>query len=132
MKTTILGTAVALLISTAAFAPAQAFAKDTVVVVRTAPPPPRHESVPHARRGYEWVPGYWNWTGHRHVWVRGHWERARHGYVYHRPEWTQDNGNWRMNRGGWQRGERADGRTDRDHDGVPNRDDARPNNPNRY
>jgi hypothetical protein len=131
MKTTIIGTAVALLISTAAFAPTQAFARDSVVVVRTAPPPPRNETVPHARRGYEWVPGYWNYTGHRYAWTRGHWERARNGYVYHRPEWTQDNGSWRMNRGGWQHGERADGRSDRDHDGVPNRDDARPNNPNR-
>lgn len=131
MKTTVLGTAVALLISTAAFAPVQAFARDSVVIVRNAPPPPRHESVPHARRGYEWAPGYWNWNGHRHVWVRGHWERARHGYVYHRPEWQQGDDGWRMNRGGWQRGERADGRSDRDHDGVPNRYDARPNNPNR-
>jgi hypothetical protein len=131
MKTTILGTAIALLIGTAALAPAQAFARDSVVVVRTAPPPPRHESVPQARRGYEWAPGYWNWTGHRHVWVRGHWERARSGYAYHRPEWQQGDDGWRLNRGGWQRGERADGRSDRDHDGVPNRYDARPNNPNR-
>lgn len=57
--------------------------------------------MPHARRGYEWVPGYRSWSG------------------------------------GWQRGERADGRSDRDHDhdhdhdSVPNRDDARPNDPNR-
>lgn len=132
MKTkTILATAAAVLIGAAAFAPVQAIARDKIVVVRTAPPPARHESVPHARRGYEWIPGYWNWTGRRHVWTRGHWERARRGYVYHRPEWVQDGERWHMNRGGWQRGERADGRSDRDHDGVPNRDDARPNNPNR-
>jgi hypothetical protein len=132
MKTkTILAAATAMLIGAAAFAPVQAIARDNVVVVRTAPPPPRHESVPHARRGYEWVPGYWNWTGRRHVWTSGHWERARAGYVYHRPEWVQDGERWHMNRGGWQRGERADGCSDRDHDGVPNRDDARPNNPNR-
>jgi hypothetical protein len=132
MKTkTILAAAAALLIGSAAFAPIQAFARDSVVVVRTAPPAPRHESVPQARRGYEWVPGYWNWNGRRHVWTRGHWERARRGYVYHQPEWRQDGDSWRMNRGGWQRGERADGRSDRDRDGVPNRYDARPNNPNR-
>jgi hypothetical protein len=131
MKTTILGTAVALLIGTAAFAPTQVFARDSVIVVHTAPPAPRHEAVPHARRGYEWVPGYWNWSGRRYVWSAGHLERVRAGYVYHRPEWQQGNDGWRMNRGGWQRGERADGRSDRDHDGVPNRDDARPNNPTR-
>lgn len=97
-----------------------------------APPAPRHESVPQARRGYEWVAGYWNWNGRRHVWTRGLWERVRKGYAYHRPEWQQGNNGWTLNRGGWQRGERADGRSDRDRDGVPNRADARPNNPNRY
>lgn len=130
MKTTIPGTAAALLIGCAAFAPVQAFARDSVIVVRAAPPPPRHESVPHARHGRQWVPGYWNWTGRRYVWTAGHFERVRRGYVCHRPEWRQGDDGWRMNRGGRQRGERADGR-DRDHDGVPNRDDARPNNPNR-
>ncbi|MES2758079.1 MAG: YXWGXW repeat-containing protein [Pseudomonadota bacterium] len=133
MKATILGTAVALLIGSAAFAPAQAqaYARDSVIVVRTAPPAPRHERVPQARRGHAWVPGYWNWTGRRHVWTAGHWERVRKGYVYQQPQWQQGDGGWRLQRGGWQRGERADGRSDRDRDGVPNRYDARPNNPNR-
>jgi hypothetical protein len=133
MKTkTILASAAALLIGTAAFVPVQAIARETVVVVRTAPPPLRHESVPQARRGYVWAPGYWNWNGRRYVWTRGHWERERRGYVYNRPQWRQDGDRWRMEPGGWQRGERADGRSDRDRDGVPNRDDARPNNPNRH
>ena len=123
MKTMILGTAAALLIGSTAFAPVQAIARDRVVVVREAPPAPRNEMVPHARRGYEWVPGYWNWTGHRYAWTRGHWERVRHGYVYHRPEWQQRDNGWYMDRGGWRRGERADGMSDRDRDGVPNRFD---------
>ncbi len=129
---TILATAAALLIGSAAFVPVQAVAQGNVVIVRTAPPPPRHESAPHARRGYVWVEGYWNWNGRRHVWTRGHWERARKGYAYHRPEWQQGDDGWRLNRGGWHRGERADGRSDRDRDGVPNRYDQRPNNPNRH
>jgi hypothetical protein len=129
MKLTILGTALALLIGSAAIAPMQAFARDTVVIVRQAPPAPRHEVAPRARHGHVWVPGYWSWTGNRYVWSRGHWERTRSGYVYHRPEWQQGDDGWRMNRGGWRRGDRD---RDRDHDGVPNRDDARPNNPNRY
>jgi hypothetical protein len=121
----ILCAAAAALISTAAFVPAQAFAKgDSVIVVRTAPPAPRHEAVPHARRGYEWAPGYWNWNGHRYTWVKGHWERARKGYAFHRPEWRQGDNGWELDRGGWRRG-------DRDGDGVPNRFDNRPNNPNR-
>jgi hypothetical protein len=129
----ILCTAAALVLSAAAFAPVEAMAaQDTFVVVRTAPPAPRHEFVPAARRGYEWAPGYWNWNGHRHVWVKGHWERARAGYVFHRPEWKQDEHGWRFERGGWQHGELAAARRDRDGDGVPNRFDRRPENPNRH
>jgi hypothetical protein len=128
----ILCAAAALVLSAAAFVPVQAMAQDTLVVVRTAPPAPRHEFVPAARHGYEWAPGYWNWNGHRHVWVKGHWERARAGYVFHRPEWKQDEHGWRLDRGGWQHGELAAGRGDRDRDGVPNRFDRRPDNPNRH
>jgi hypothetical protein len=58
------------------------------------------------------------------VWVRGHWERARAGYAWHRPEWRQGDRGWELDRGGWRHG-------DRDGDGVPNRFDHRPNNPNR-
>ena len=77
--------------------------------------------MPAARPGFVWSPGYWNWNGRRHVWVGGSWMRERPGYVYHRPEWVQRGERWQMRRGGW----------DRDGDGVPNRYDRRPNNPNR-
>jgi hypothetical protein len=106
-----------------ALAPA---ANADVVVVRVAPPPPRDEVVPPARDGYVWTPGYWRWNGHRHVWVSGKYVRARHGYHWREPVWAQvDHGRWRLERGRWERG-------DNDHDGVPNRLDEHPNNPNRY
>ena len=77
--------------------------------------PVRHEYHGGHRPGYVWVPGHREWNGYRQAWVPGHWERARghHGYGYgayaqHTPRW------------------------DRDGDGVPNRYDARPNNPYRY
>jgi hypothetical protein len=54
--------------------------------------------------------------------MRGHWERVRPGYVWHRPEWRQGDRGWEMERGGWRHGDR---------DGVPNRLDRRPDNPNR-
>ncbi|HEV7576174.1 MAG TPA: YXWGXW repeat-containing protein [Caldimonas sp.] len=92
--------------------------------VRVAPPPPRTEVVPAARAGYAWVPGYWDWRGHRHVWMSGHWERARRGYVYREPRWEQSGDRWRLNRGMWARG-------DRDGDGVPNAVDRHPDNPRR-
>jgi hypothetical protein len=95
-----------------------------VLVVRTAPPPPREEVIPAARHGYVWTPGYWNWNGHRYVWVQGRYQRERMGYRWHEPTWTEANGRWRMERGGWHRG-------DRDGDGVPNRYDRQPDNPER-
>lgn len=133
----ILSTAAAILLSTAAFMPAQAHARTSVhIALGNAPPPARYEVVPVSRRGYEWAPGYWNWNGRRHVWTAGHWQRARAGHHYQRPEWRRVNH-------GWQRGARPgadrdrDGipnRRDRDRDGdrVPNRYDDRPNNPRRH
>lgn len=102
-------------------APAMA---DTVII-RQAPPPPRSEPIPQARRGYVWAPGHWEYRHGRYVWQRGTWLRERHGYAYNAPNWVERDGRWVMERGGWRRG-------DRDGDGVPNRVDARPNNPNRY
>ena len=89
----------------------------------TVPPPAaRQEAVPAARRGYLWVPGYWNDRGHRHVWRTGQWQRNRNGYTYVQPSWAQHDNGWHLKRGGWQRG-------DRNHDGVPNNRDRAPNNP---
>ena len=94
------------------------------VYFKSAPPPARVEVVPAARRGYVWVPGYWNARGNRHVWHRGHWERSRAGYSYIQPNWVQRDDRWQFNRGRWNRG-------DRDGDGVRNNRDRAPNNPNR-
>jgi len=144
----ILLTVAAAVISTATLAPVQAQAqtRTEVIVVHKAPPALRAERVPAARRGFEWVPGYWDWNGRRYTWVAGHYEKVRAGYVYARPEWRRDRNGWILERGGWQHGDRVarhggdrdrDGvpnrmDRDRDNDGVPNRVDNRPNNPNRY
>ncbi|MDB5749019.1 MAG: hypothetical protein JWP72_3867 [Massilia sp.] len=143
----ILLTAAAVLIGTAAFTPVQALAQNRteVIVVHKAPPALRTERIPAARRGFEWVPGYWNWNGRRYTWVAGHHERVRPGYVYARPEWRRDRNGWVLERGGWRSGQLARDRDgdgipnrverayrDRDRDGIPNGADQRPNNPNRY
>ena len=94
------------------------------VYVNTAPPPPREERVREARRGYVWAPGYWNWNGRRHVWVAGHWVRERPGYAWRPHEWVERDGRWRLERGRWDR-------RDSDRDGVPNRRDRYPYDPNR-
>jgi hypothetical protein len=71
------------------------------VYVRVAPPAPRYEPVPVVRQGWEWAPGYWNWSGHRYVWVRGHKVRA-HGHGHWVPDrWVEDNGRWRREHGHW-------------------------------
>ena len=94
------------------------------IIVQTAPPPPRMERVPPPRAGQVWAPGHWDWRGNRHVWVGGHWIRARRGQRWEQDRWIERNGHWEMERGHWARG-------DRDGDGVPNRFDSHPNNPNR-
>jgi hypothetical protein len=130
---------------------APAMAATEIIVVRKAPPAPRHEVVPAARHGYVWAPGYWNWNGHRYAWVKGKYVKARAGYHWSAPSWQERDGRWQFNRGAWQRGDRdRDGvpnrfdrdrdndgvpnryDRDRDNDGVPNRHDDRPDNPRRH
>jgi YXWGXW repeat-containing protein len=94
------------------------------IYLNSAPPEVRYESVPAARRGYIWSPGYWNVKNKRHVWQAGYWQRERKGYHYIQPAWTQRDNRWQLERGRWNRG-------DRDGDGVPNRLDRAPDNPRR-
>ena len=104
------------------------------VYANVAPPPLRAEVVPAPRRGYVWVPGYWEWPGHRHLWMQGYWVKARPGYHYREPRWVEHGGRWNMQPGGWDRdGDGIPNRRDRDRDGdgVPNRYDQRPDNPYR-
>lgn len=96
------------------------------VNVRIGPPPPHAEVVPAPRHGYVWAPGYWDMRNRSYVWVQGSWVRARPGYVYAGPQWREHGGRWYREPARWERGYR-----DRDHDGVPNRFDRRPNDPYR-
>jgi YXWGXW repeat-containing protein len=90
--------------------------------VNIAPPAPRYEVVPAPRIGFVWVPGYWDWRGHRHVWIVGHYARHRPGYYYAPARYVEHEGRWRYYAPGWRPG-------DRDGDGVPNRFDRAPDNP---
>ena len=97
-----------------------------VILVQKAPPEPRSERIPAARRGYIWDAGHWEWRRNQHVWVAGKWLRDRKGYVYNPPSWRERDGRWEMQRSAWVRGNR-----DNDGDGGRIRNDARTNNPNR-
>jgi hypothetical protein len=91
-----------LAISSAALAPVPALAQvDVSLVIGNAPPPPRFESIPQARPGYVWVPGYWNWNGRRHIWTSGHWEPERMGYQYRPSTWVREADGWRLEPGAW-------------------------------
>ena len=105
------------------WAPVPSFAAVSVWV-HQAPPELRVEPAPQPRRGYQWVPGYWDWNGRHHVWKSGSWVHERHGYAYAAPTWVETKGKWHLQRGRW-------AKHDRDGDGVPNGQDRHPDNPNR-
>jgi len=75
----------------------------TVVEVEIAPPDLRVEPVPEPRRGYVWVPGYWEWRNRHHVWISGRWLRERKGYHWVPDGWVEHNGRWHREYGRWER-----------------------------
>ena len=99
------------------------------IVLQNGPPQPVYEVVPAARPGYVWAPGHHQWRNNQYVWTTGQWYRERPGYNFQGAQWVQRNGRWVMTGNDWQR---RGPNGDRDGDGVPNRRDRAPNNPNRY
>ena len=105
------------------------------IIIREAPPPMREERMPeHHRHGMEWAPGHWAWRHGQYVWMEGHWMRERRGHHWVAERWERRGDRWVMMPGHWERGHEmgGPGLRDRDHDGVPNRFDEFPNNPNRH
>lgn len=88
-------------------------------IAHYAPPALRHEYVPHARRGFVWVPGYWDFSGYEYFWVDGYFAVEQRGYSFHQQRWEQRGNSWFLQPARW----------DRDGDGVPNYRDSQPNNP---
>ena len=92
-----------LLAAGAAAAPAFAQISFNIVI---APPALQYEAVPVIAPGYVWAPGYWAWSGDRHIWVRGRtivhrvgyrwepdrWEQRDHAYYRHPGRWDRDPG----------------------------------------
>jgi hypothetical protein len=74
-----------------------------VIDVDVAPPPVQVETVPGARVGFVWAPGYWRWDGGRHVWVGGRWMHERRGYHWVSETWVQAGPHWHFQRGHWER-----------------------------
>ena len=111
------------------------------VVVQGPPPAPIYEAAPSSREGYIWAPGHYVWEGGRYRWRGGEWMPSREGYAWQAAHWEQrSDGSWYLVGGTWVRSDTYaaydDGRRgpfgDRDGDGVINRDDRFPRNPNRW
>ncbi len=71
------------------------------IYVDTPPPPPRSETVPPARTGFVWAPGYWSWDGNQHVWVEGRWLETRVNAKWEPEHWEQVDGRWHFVPGQW-------------------------------
>ena len=67
-----------------------------------APPAPQYELVPNIAPGYVWAPGYWGWTGERHVWVRGRSIMQREGYRWAPDRWDQRSYSYYRTAGHWE------------------------------
>ena len=75
--------------------------------VPQAPPKPAEESMPTAREGYVWAPGYWDWRESKYAWSKGHWVKARPGYRYVAPRWEENQGRWNLYSENWVKDEDA-------------------------
>ncbi len=75
-----------------------------VFEVTQAPPPPQPETrgAPPGP-GQEWIPGFWGWSGSRHVWNPGHWTAPpQPGMSWHEPKWENRRGKWVFEEGKWE------------------------------
>ena len=88
-----------LVLAASAFA-APAYAQISVSI-NLAPPPPQYEVVPTIPPGYVWAPGYWGWTGERHVWIRGRPILQREGYRWEPDRWEQRDRTYYRAEGRW-------------------------------
>ena len=84
----------------AAFTAGTAFAQINVSI-SLAPPAPQYELVPTIPMGYVWAPGYWAWTGDRHIWIRGRQIVERPGYRWDPDRWDQRDGHYIRSVGHW-------------------------------
>src|SRR5436190_17036814 len=92
----------ALLLAASASFAAPAYAQVSIQI-SLAPPAPHYEVVPTMQPGYVWAPGYWGWSGERHVWVRGRPIAQREGYRWEPDRWDQRDRGYYRTAGHWQR-----------------------------
>ncbi|MFO0559633.1 MAG: hypothetical protein U0269_16565 [Polyangiales bacterium] len=73
-------------------------------VVTVAPPASIAETQPTSPgAGYQWVPGFWAWSGTQYTWTAGHWEQppvTNASWVA--PAWNREGNSYRFAPGRWQ------------------------------
>jgi len=96
MRLKLLALAAALVVAVSGGAPIDpTTASADVVIVSSAPPVPRHESVPkRPGPGYVWIGGHWTYEG-LWVWRHGYWARPPRG----KSAWVP--GRWEPRSKGW-------------------------------
>ena len=73
-------------------------------VIVEAPPPVQVEELRPAPpfQGAVWIPGYWHWSGVRHVWAAGRWSPRPAGYAWEQHRWDRrPDGRWVQREGHW-------------------------------
>ncbi len=91
-----------LVVAAAASAPVYAQINVNIVI---APPAPLYEAPPQMAPGYVWTPGYWAFTGDRHVWVHGRTIVQREGYRWEPDRWEHRGNTYYRHVGRWERDE---------------------------
>ncbi len=81
-------------------APAPVIQK-TETFVNQAPPEMIYEVRPEPQLGFIWAPGFWGWSGARHVWYPGHWMHEQPGQIWIGNEWNHRGGRWYFESGHW-------------------------------
>ena len=83
--------------------------------ISIAPPAAQYEVVPVISPGYVWAPGYWGWSGDRHIWIRGRTIVQRDGYRWEPDRWDQRDRNYFHTAGHWARDNGARGNRNHGH-----------------
>jgi hypothetical protein len=76
-----------------------------VVIIRSAPPPPRREYVDERHRPSRdavWLAGYWRYDGRAYVWMPGRWDTPPRGHRdWEAPRWENRGGGYVFIEGHW-------------------------------
>ena len=80
---------------------AQSGTTTSETLITIGPPQMITEVTPAPQFGFIWAPGFWGWSGHRHVWYPGHWQHDRPGQIWIGNQWSRRGPGWHFEGGHW-------------------------------